>query len=66
MFWQGMIFGIIVGGTMGSLCVYTSKFYDIKVDSRDSIKIIAEDFCGNDDCRRILQETLRHSPYGKE
>jgi hypothetical protein len=66
MFFQGMIFGIIMGGTLGSLCVYGSNLYDIKVDSRDSIKIIAEDFCGNADCRRILNETMKHSPYGKE
>ena len=66
MFWQGMIFGIIMGGTMGSLCVYASKLYDIKVDSRDSVKIVAEDFCGNDDCKRILKETLKHTPYGNE
>ena len=66
MFWQGMIFGIIMGGTMGSLCVYASKLYDIKVDSRDSVKVIADDFCGNADCKRILKETLKHAPYGKE
>lgn len=66
MFFQGMIFGIIMGGSIGSLCVYMNNLYNIKVSSKDSVKIIADDFCGNADCKRIVDETLKHAPYGNE
>jgi hypothetical protein len=66
MFFQGTIFGIIVGAIIGSLCVYANNLYNIKVSSKDSVKILAEDFCGNADCKRIIKETLKHSPYGVE
>lgn len=54
------LMGILLGFSMGW---NPSDFRNIQVHREDVKRIWAKDFCGNDDCKRIVGNTLETSYY---
>lgn len=57
--WYYWIMGIIFGFCLA----WDTDFQNIKVHTEDVKRVWASDFCGNDDCRRIVGNTLESKYY---
>jgi len=60
-YWWPWMMGILLGFSIG----WDPEFENIKVHREDVKRVWAKDFCGNDDCKRIVGNTLETSYYQK-
>jgi hypothetical protein len=58
-YWWPWLMGIVFGFCIG----WDPEFKNIHVHKEDVKRVWAKDFCGNDDCKRIVGNTLETSYY---